>query len=135
MSSIEPRCRLNHQNEHRAETRADAQARRQRKADFDIWARARRIGHRRLEGEAHQKFAIMVLRLAAKVDGNQSPFAILHTERDEELARPRLKIGTALHDRDGFLNPEALALVDVRTLDHIIVAGSSTTSFAERGLI
>lgn len=30
---------------------------------------------------------------------------------------------------------QALALVDVRTLDHIIVAGSKTTSFAERGLI
>ena len=30
---------------------------------------------------------------------------------------------------------EALALVDVRTLDHIIVAGSSITSFAERGLV
>jgi len=30
---------------------------------------------------------------------------------------------------------DALALVDVRTLDHIIVAGGSTTSFAERGLI
>jgi len=30
---------------------------------------------------------------------------------------------------------EALALVDIRTLDHIIVAGSLTTSFAERGLI
>ena len=30
---------------------------------------------------------------------------------------------------------EALALVDVRTLDHVIVAGSSTTSFAECGLI
>ena len=29
----------------------------------------------------------------------------------------------------------ALALVDVRTLDHLIVAGDSTTSFAERGLI
>ena len=27
------------------------------------------------------------------------------------------------------------ALVDVRTLDHVIVAGSDTTSFAERGLI
>ncbi|HRM94741.1 MAG TPA: DNA repair protein RadC, partial [Alicycliphilus sp.] len=27
------------------------------------------------------------------------------------------------------------ALVDVRTLDHIIVAGGSTISFAERGLI
>jgi len=30
---------------------------------------------------------------------------------------------------------EALALVDVRTLDHIVVAGGSTMSFAERGLI
>ena len=30
---------------------------------------------------------------------------------------------------------EALALVDVRTLDHVIVAGSRTTSFAECGLI
>ncbi|MGV6475914.1 RadC family protein [Azotobacter vinelandii] len=30
---------------------------------------------------------------------------------------------------------EALGLVDVRVLDHIIVAGSDTTSFAERGLI
>ena len=30
---------------------------------------------------------------------------------------------------------EALGLVDVRVLDHIIVAGSRTTSFAERGLL
>ena len=30
---------------------------------------------------------------------------------------------------------QALALVDVRTLDHIIVAGGNITSFAERGLI
>jgi len=30
---------------------------------------------------------------------------------------------------------EALRLVDVRVLDHIIVSGVSTTSFAERGLI
>ncbi|WP_434060519.1 JAB domain-containing protein [Stenotrophomonas maltophilia] len=30
---------------------------------------------------------------------------------------------------------EALALVDVRVLDHIIVAGNDTASFAERGLI
>lgn len=29
---------------------------------------------------------------------------------------------------------KALALVDIRVLDHIIVAGQSTTSFAERGL-
>jgi DNA repair protein RadC len=30
---------------------------------------------------------------------------------------------------------EALSLIDVKVLDHIIVAGSSTLSFAERGLI
>ncbi len=30
---------------------------------------------------------------------------------------------------------EALALVDVRTLDHIIVGDEATTSFAERGLL
>lgn len=29
----------------------------------------------------------------------------------------------------------ALALVDVRVLDHMVVAGSSVTSFAERGLL
>jgi DNA repair protein RadC len=30
---------------------------------------------------------------------------------------------------------EALALVDVRTLDHIIVGGEATVSFAEQGLL
>lgn len=30
---------------------------------------------------------------------------------------------------------DALALIEVRMLDHVIVAGASTTSFAERGLI
>ncbi|CCN16710.1 RadC family protein [Bordetella bronchiseptica] len=30
---------------------------------------------------------------------------------------------------------DALALVEVRIVDHVIVAGSATTSFAERGLI
>jgi DNA repair protein RadC len=30
---------------------------------------------------------------------------------------------------------DALALVDIRVLDHILIAGSSTISFAERGLI
>jgi hypothetical protein len=28
-----------------------------------------------------------------------------------------------------------LALVDIRTLDHLIVAGADTLSFAERGLL
>lgn len=30
---------------------------------------------------------------------------------------------------------QALALVDVRVLDHFIVAGNTTLSFAERGLL
>ena len=30
---------------------------------------------------------------------------------------------------------EALALVDIRTLDHIVVGGNATVSFAERGLL
>ena len=30
---------------------------------------------------------------------------------------------------------QALALVDVRTLDHFVVAGSSVLSFAQRGLL
>ena len=30
---------------------------------------------------------------------------------------------------------DALGLVEVRTLDHVIVAGQAATSFAERGLI
>jgi DNA repair protein RadC len=30
---------------------------------------------------------------------------------------------------------QALALVDVRVLDHMIVAGADITSFAERGLL
>jgi DNA repair protein RadC len=30
---------------------------------------------------------------------------------------------------------EALALVDIRVLDHIIVAGNSCVSFVERGLL
>jgi DNA repair protein RadC len=30
---------------------------------------------------------------------------------------------------------QALALVDVRTLDHFVVAGSHLVSFAERGLL
>jgi DNA repair protein RadC len=30
---------------------------------------------------------------------------------------------------------QALALVDIKVLDHLIVAGGETTSFAERGLM
>jgi len=30
---------------------------------------------------------------------------------------------------------DALSLVDIRVLDHVIVAGGDTTSFAQRGLL
>ena len=30
---------------------------------------------------------------------------------------------------------EALALIDIRILDHLLVAGGDTTSFAQRGLL
>ncbi|WP_447935712.1 JAB domain-containing protein [Stenotrophomonas lactitubi] len=41
--------------------------------------------------------------------------------------------GASVYPRE--LVKEALGLVDVRVLDHVIVAGTDTTSFAERGLI
>jgi DNA repair protein RadC len=44
----------------------------------------------------------------------------IRTQADEAIIR-RLK--------------EALDLVDIRVLDHFIVAGGTTTSFAERGLL
>lgn len=50
-----------------------------------------------------------------------------HPSGVAEPSRADEKITTRLCD--------ALALVDVRVLDHIVVAGSATVSFAERGLL
>ena len=61
------------------------------------------------------------LNAAAVIVSHNHPSGNPEPSRADEVLTQRLK--------------EALALVDVRTLDHIIVAGSSTTSFAERGLI
>jgi DNA repair protein RadC len=36
---------------------------------------------------------------------------------------------------NSFSLKQALALVDVKVLDHFVVAGTSTVSFAERGLV
>ena len=61
------------------------------------------------------------LNAAAVIVSHNHPSGNPEPSRADEVLTQRLK--------------EALALVDVRTLDHIIVAGSSITSFAERGLV
>ncbi|AYD64457.1 DNA repair protein RadC [Achromobacter sp. B7] len=58
---------------------------------------------------------------AAMIISHNHPSGNPEPSRADELLTKRLK--------------EALALVDVRVLDHIIVAGNDATSFAERGLI
>jgi len=52
---------------------------------------------------------------------NNHPSGITQQSQADELLTKQLK--------------QALALVDVRVLDHFIVAGNNTLSFSERGLL
>ncbi len=58
---------------------------------------------------------------AAVILAHPHPSGVAEPSQADEIITRRLK--------------EALALVDITTLDHIIVAGGDTTSFAERGLL
>ena len=58
---------------------------------------------------------------AAVVFAHNHPSGIAEPSQADELITRRLK--------------EALALVDIRVLDHLIVGGDVTESFAERGLL
>jgi DNA repair protein RadC len=58
---------------------------------------------------------------AALILAHNHPSGVAEPSRADELLTASLK--------------QALALVDVRVLDHLIVAGNTTVSFAERGLI
>ncbi|MGB2819190.1 MAG: DNA repair protein RadC [Burkholderiaceae bacterium] len=58
---------------------------------------------------------------AALIFAHNHPSGVAEPSRADELLTAGLK--------------QALALVDVRVLDHLIVAGNTTVSFAERGLI
>jgi len=58
---------------------------------------------------------------AAVILAHPHPSGVAEPSQADELITQRLK--------------EALGLVDIRILDHIIVAGGDTTSFAERGLL
>ena len=58
---------------------------------------------------------------AAMILAHNHPSGVAEPSRADELLTQCLK--------------QALSLVDVRVLDHYIVAGDETTSFAERGLL
>ncbi|MEO8484930.1 MAG: DNA repair protein RadC [Betaproteobacteria bacterium] len=58
---------------------------------------------------------------AAVIFAHNHPSGVAEPSRADELLTQSLK--------------NALALVDVRTLDHFVVAGARVTSFAERGLL
>ena len=58
---------------------------------------------------------------AAMILAHNHPSGVAEPSRADELLTQALK--------------QALALVDVRVLDHFIVAGADTLSFAERGLL
>ncbi|PKM44776.1 MAG: DNA repair protein RadC [Gammaproteobacteria bacterium HGW-Gammaproteobacteria-1] len=58
---------------------------------------------------------------AALIIAHNHPSGVPEPSRADESITRRLK--------------EALAFVDIRVLDHIVVGGTDTTSFAERGLI
>jgi DNA repair protein RadC len=58
---------------------------------------------------------------AAMILAHNHPSGVAEPSRADELLTQSLK--------------QALALVDVRVLDHFVVAGADTVSFAERGLL
>jgi DNA repair protein RadC len=58
---------------------------------------------------------------AAVILAHPHPWGVAEPSRADELITNRLK--------------EALSLIDVSILDHIIVAGDETISFAERKLL
>ena len=65
--------------------------------------------------------AALSYNAAAVIFAHNHPSGIAEPSRADELLTQSLK--------------SALALVDVRTLDHFVVGGRSTISFVERGLL
>jgi len=65
--------------------------------------------------------AALARNAAAMIFAHNHPSGLAEPSRADELLTHALK--------------QALALVDIRTLDHFVVAGTRLTSFAERGLL
>jgi DNA repair protein RadC len=61
------------------------------------------------------------LNCAAVILAHNHPSGVVEPSQADELITRRLK--------------EALGLIDIRVLDHIVVTNTETTSFAERGLL
>jgi DNA repair protein RadC len=64
---------------------------------------------------------VLARNAAAVILSHNHPSGVAEPSQADELITQRLR--------------EALELIDVRVLDHLIVAGSDVTSLAERGLI
>jgi DNA repair protein RadC len=65
--------------------------------------------------------AALARNAASMIFAHNHPSGVAEPSRADELLTQALK--------------QALALVDIRTLDHFVVAGGRLTSFAERGLL
>jgi DNA repair protein RadC len=65
--------------------------------------------------------AALAHNAAAVIFSHNHPSGIAEPSRADELLTQSLK--------------QALALMDIRTLDHFVVAGNELVSFAERGLL
>jgi DNA repair protein RadC len=65
--------------------------------------------------------AALAHNAAAMIFAHNHPSGVAEPSRADELLTQSLK--------------QALALVDIRTLDHFVVAGGQLTSFAERGML
>ena len=65
--------------------------------------------------------AALAHNAAAMIFAHNHPSGVAEPSRADELLSQALK--------------QALALVDIRTLDHFVIAGGRLTSFAERGLL
>ena len=65
--------------------------------------------------------AALAHNAAAVIFAHNHPSGVAEPSRADELLTQALK--------------QALALLDIRTLDHFVVAGGQLTSFAERGLM
>jgi len=63
----------------------------------------------------------LALNAAAVIFAHNHPSGVAEPSRSDEMLTASLR--------------QALALVDVRVLDHLIVAGPAIVSFAERGLL
>ncbi|MCE5232262.1 MAG: DNA repair protein RadC [Mizugakiibacter sp.] len=127
----------------------------QRGADFSSPADVRTYLRAKLAGLDHEVFAVLFLdnrhRLIEYVEmfrGTLNGASVHPREVVKEalrlnaaaviLAHPHPSGNPELSQADRMITRqlrEALALIEVRTLDHFIIAGNSTVSFAERGLL